>query len=71
MRVRELIARLRELDPEMRVVMSTDGGLDFAEIKDAFVDLVAPQGDVFHPKEFRDLGCEHQVQALEAISESV
>jgi hypothetical protein len=42
MRVRDLIARLSELDPEMRVVMPADDGLDYAEVKDAFVDLVAP-----------------------------
>lgn len=41
MRVRELIARLSELDPELPVVMPDDRTGDFCEVDAAFIDTVA------------------------------
>lgn len=62
MRVRELIERLAVLDPDMRVVMPADDGLDYAEVAETFVDLVAPSGRSFLLTDEREPGGEKVVR---------
>jgi hypothetical protein len=54
MRVRDLIARLNELEPDLRVIMPDEDGADYAEVASAFVDLVAPSDERFQLTDERD-----------------
>jgi hypothetical protein len=64
MRVRELIARLSELDPDLAVVMPADGGLDYCEVESAFIDTVAIMNSAVQLSDERDADCRLAVRLL-------
>ena len=57
MRVRELIARLSELDPDLPVVMPADDSLDYCEVEAAFIDTIAIINGTVQLSDERDSDC--------------
>jgi hypothetical protein len=57
MRVRELIARLSELDPDLPVVMPADDSLEYCEVEAAYIDTFAVMKGVVQLSDERDSDC--------------
>lgn len=78
MRVRDLIARLSELDPDLPVVMPAEPSMLYCEVEGAFIDVIvvidgemslADERDEGHQSAIRLFGQETDFEAIPPLDD--